>query len=274
MWQPKTLTSSDLDRSSVNAVLNGIVPAIIIKGFYSKLECSKLLHEIKNQGISEFKVDKLNHIGPFLMAHTTNKKQYFEEAKNAKQIFKDIFYKIENPMKKVHNKFQIIFPKYDIKTANEEDNEYSECIIRIHEKGKKIPIHKDNVTYEGKEYSISDIDKQLSCVLHIQKSEKGGELTIYNKEWTKQDEKNREIAFGYSEKVVLNQNQCQISNVEQGDMVIINPNYYHTVSEIAGITSRITLGIFFPFSSILIMHSEYSLFSSFAVLMSYLGKII
>ena len=247
MWEPKIINISEIDRPIINAVLEGTIPAIIIKEFYSKSDCDKILQEIKKQKTSEFKGDKLNHMGPFLMAHTTNKKQYFEEAKNAKQIFKDIFYKIENPMKKVHNKFQIIFPKYDIKTANDENNEYSECIIRIHEKGKKIPIHKDNVTYEGKEYSISDIDKQLSCVLHIQKSEKGGELTIYNKEWTKQDEKNREIAFGYSEKVVLNQNQCQISNVEQGDMVIINPNYYHTVSEIAGVTPRITLGMFLGF---------------------------
>ena len=139
MWEPKVISISELDKPIINAVLEGTIPAIIIKEFYSKSDCDKILQEIKKQKTSEFKGDKLNHMGPFLMAHTTDKKQYFEEAKNAKQIFKDIFYKIENPMKKIHNKFQIIFPKYDIKTANEENNEYSECIIRIDEKGKKIP---------------------------------------------------------------------------------------------------------------------------------------
>ena len=108
-----------------------------------------------------------------------------------------MFHKAENPIKKIHNEFQEIFPNYNIGTANEENKR----IFRMHNqsisKREKIPIHKDNVTYEGKEYTISDIDKQLSCVLHLQKSEKGGELTIYNKKWTKQDEKNREIAFGY-----------------------------------------------------------------------------
>ena len=244
MWEPKIISILEIDRASINAVLEGSIPAIVIKNFYSKSNCEELLQAIKKQKTSKFKVDKLNHLGPFLMAHTTDKKQYFEEAKNAKHVFKNIFYKIENPMEKVHNSFQNIFPKYEIKTANEENNEYSEYIIRIHEKGKRIPIHKDNVTYEGKEYSISDIDKQLSCILHIQKSEKGGELIVYNKEWTKQDEKNREISFGYSDKVISNHTKCQMSCIDQGDMVIINPNYYHLVSEITGKKPRITLGMF------------------------------
>ena len=244
MWEPKTLTSSGLDTSSVNAVLEGMVPAVIIKGFYSKLECRKLLHEIKNQGISEFKVDRLNHIGPFLMAHTTNKEKYFEEAKVAKQVFEDIFCQTESPIKRVHEKFQQVFPKFNVAIANENQKEYSRCVIRVHEKGKKIPVHKDDIRYEGKDYRISKIDKQLSCVLHLQKSEKGGELTIYDKQWTRQDEKNREISFGYSKKVVSDINKCQISNIAQGDMVIINPNYYHAVSEIEGTTPRITLGMF------------------------------
>ena len=111
----------------------------------------------------------------------------------------------------------------------------------------KIPIHKDNVTYEGKEYNLSNIGKQLSCVLHLQKSESGGELTVYDKQWTKKDEKNREIMFGYTDKVISNCNTCKISNINQGDMVIINPNYFHSVSEITGKTPRVTLGTFLGF---------------------------
>ena len=53
--------------------------------------------------------------------------------------------------------------------------------------------------------------------------------------------------FGYTDKVISNYNTCKISNINQGDMVIINPNYFHSVSEITGETPRITLGTFLGF---------------------------
>ena len=247
MWEAKSLTIEEIDKSSIDSVLVGKVPALIIKGFYSKFACKKLLDEIKNQKINEFNNNKLNHFGPFLMAYTTNKTKYFQDAKKTNQIFNSVFDKIQNPMQKIHEMFKQIFPKFEIAFANENHQEYSKCVIRIHEKGKKIPIHKDNVTYEGKEYNLSNIGKQLSCVLHLQKSESGGELTVYDKQWTKKDEKNREIMFGYTDKVISNCNTCKISNINQGDMVIINPNYFHSVSEITGKTPRVTLGTFLGF---------------------------
>ena len=244
MWESKSIVFSQMDKSNIDLVLEGTIPALIIKSFYSKSNCEKLLDEFKKQKTNEFENDKLDHLGPFLMKYTTNKTKYFQEAKRAKKIFDIIFDKMENPLQKTHDKFQEIFPKFDVTIANENDHEYSRCVVRIHKKGKKIPIHKDNVTYEGKEYNISNIDKQLSCVLHLQKSERGGELTMYNKKWTKKDERNREIMFGYTDKVISNYNKCRICNIEQGDMVIINPNYFHSVSEIRGKTPRITLGVF------------------------------
>ena len=58
---------------------------------------------------------------------------------------------------------------------------YASCTIRKHEKGKKVPLHKDNVTYEGIEYNVSKIDNQLSCILHLQETERGGKLLMYKK---------------------------------------------------------------------------------------------
>ena len=59
-------------------------------------------------------------------------------------------------------------------------------------------MHKDNVSYEGVEYQVSKINSQLSCILHLQETEKGGNLSIYNKQWEKKLEKYREIEFGYN----------------------------------------------------------------------------
>ena len=103
--------------------------------------------------------------------------------------------------------------------------------------------HFFNVTYEGKEYEISKIDQQLSCVLHLQESETGGDVIIYKNQWEKKDEKYRNIDFGYMPNVVSKE-YCKISNIKKGDLVIINPNYYHQVTKIMGETPRITLGMF------------------------------
>ena len=166
---------------------------------------------------------------------------------NIKKHFKEFFVKYRNPIIQIYNGISKMAPKYSIFLASELKNDYSSTIIRIHEKGKSIPIHKDNVRYEGKEYALSDIDHQLSCVLHLQESENGGDLIIYNKHWKKEDERFRNINFGYSSGLTESSESCKISNFNPGDLVIINPIYYHEVTKITGKTPRITLGMFLGF---------------------------
>ena len=187
------------------------------------------------------------HLGPFLMAHTTDKKKYFEKAQLAKTTFETLFSDIENPLTKIYECLNHIFPNYLVSVASEFSNAYSPAIVRIHEKGKSIPIHKDNVRYEGREYSVSEINNQLSCVLHLQESETGGELVIYDKKWVKEDEKFRNIDFGYSSNLTQNTKSCIISDIVPGDLVLIDPNYFHEVLKITGNTPRITLGMFLGF---------------------------
>ena len=146
------------------------------------------------------------------MAHTTDKKKYFEEAKEVQRTLEGIFYGIKNPITHIYESISGKFSNYSIALASEFQNNYSPAIIRIHEKGKSIPVHKDDVRHEGKEYALSDIDRQLSCVLHIQESESGGNLVIYNKQWKKEDERFRNIDFGYSSRLTESSEFCKISN--------------------------------------------------------------
>ncbi|KFM18864.1 2OG-FeII oxygenase superfamily protein, partial [Marine Group I thaumarchaeote SCGC AAA799-P11] len=185
-----------------------------------------------------------DHIGPFLMAHTTRKQEYFDSARKDKKKRQMIFSTETEPTAKIFSLFQKLFSEYMISTAKESKNEFSPYIIRIHKKGKSIPIHKDNVKYEGKEYELSKIDNQLSCILHLQESEKGGELVIYDKNWRKEDERFRKTDFGYYPKIISKSNFCRISNLKAGDLVIINPNYFHQVTKIEGESPRISLGMF------------------------------
>ena len=134
-------------------------------------------------------------------------------------------------MSKIKTTIEKFFPNYEISEIKENQKKYAMCTIRRHENGKSIPLHKDNVSYEGIEYDISKINTQLSCILHLQQTEKGGNLSIYNKQWNRELEKYREIEFGYNPKIKEN-TSVDIIESQLGDLVIINPNFLHEVKKL------------------------------------------
>jgi len=247
VWDPLIIYKSDWRRVDYSSLMNGRVPAIIFKNFYEKEYCKLLANRILSVPYENFQNGKLSHIGPFLMSYATKKKEYFEQAKMTQSKFDLIFEGLQRPTTRIFHMLEEFFPNYEIKLANESGKNFSPFVIRIHQSGKSIPLHKDCIGFEGTEYSISDIDCQLSCVLHIQKPKKGGDFVIYQRNWTRSDEKFRNIDFGYSKEIVTSENSCKISNIEQGDLVLIKPTQFHEVTTIWGSTTRITLGMFLGF---------------------------
>ncbi len=247
MWESVAVNASQAYENYLEHVLSGKIPAIVIRNFYDEKYCKTIANRVENNSRDSFQNGKLSHIGTFLMAHVTSKEKYFEDAKQSQRTFEKIFCGIKNPITQIYNSIGKMFPDYSVSLAHEFKNDCSPAVIRIHEKGKSVPLHKDNVRYEGKEYALSNIDHQLSCVLHLQESDSGGDLVMYNKQWKKEDERFRNIDFGYSSKLVDSDDECRMSNFNAGDLVIMNPNYYHKVTKIAGNTARITLGMFLGF---------------------------
>lgn len=249
MWEPLIVYKSDWKKIDYYSLISGKIPAIILKQFYEKDYCKSIVNRILGIPTDNFQNGKLNHIGPFLMSYATKKRDYFEQAKSTQSKFNLIFSDMQIPTTRIFEMLKTVFPESEISLAKESGNDFSPFVIRIHESGKSIPIHKDNVGYEGKEYSISNIVNQLSCVLHLQESEKGGDLIVYKRNWRRTDEKFRNIDFGYSSKLVGSEKSCKIPNIEQGDLVLINPIQYHEVTKIQGTSPRITLGMFLGLSN-------------------------
>ena len=189
------------------------------------------------------------HMGPFLMAHTTDKEKYFKDSAECKTTFEEIFCGITNPVLQIYEAVGRMFPGHSVSLAREFQYDYSQAVIRIHEKGRSVPVHKDHVKYEGREYGVSKIDHQLSCVLHLQESESGGDLVLYDRVWKRGDERFRNIDFGYSQSLTESSQSCRAPDLEAGDLAIINPIHYHEVTRITGDTPRITLGMFLGFYS-------------------------
>lgn len=238
MWKP-LITHDQISKNDLELLLRGEIPAIVVKNFYDDEQCQKIIKRIKSSNLSNFQDRKLMHIGPFLMEYSTRKKEYFESAKKSRKTIHEIFSGIKKP----NIRLQEIM-RQTISIANDMQERYSECIIRIHHKGKEIPIHKDNVSYEGNEFNIAKINGQLSCVIHIQESKKGGKLVIYDKQWSRKDERFRDIDFGYTSSVIEDTNYIKLNDIMNGDAVIINTNFYHRITRIQGNNPRISVGMF------------------------------
>ena len=208
MWNSIIITNNQIKNEGIKKIIDGKNSAIIIKKFLKKEDCKKIIRKISSMNI-ERDSKKFNHIGPFLMNYTTKKEKYFDNAEKANEIFNKIFLSVENPINKIKTTISKFFPNYEISETRENHRNYASCTIRQHKKGKSIPLHKDNVSYEGVEYQVSKINNQLSCILHLQETEKGGNLLIYNKQWGKKLEKHREIEFGYNPIVKKTQRQIQ-----------------------------------------------------------------
>ena len=247
MWESLVVDKSQIDGTHLESILSGNNSAMVIKNFYDKDICQKVTNRIKYNYSNNIQGAKLNLVGPFLMSYITKKEKYFEDSKLFQKKIELIFSGMKFPTSIIHQCISQMLPSYSISLATENNNRYSPFVIRIHEKEDSIPVHKDNVLYEGIEYKISDIDDQLSCVLHLQEPESGEDLVMYDKQWKKEDERFRNIDFGYSSNLVASSNRSKMSNISMGDLVIINPKYYHRVTKISGSTPRITLGMFLGF---------------------------
>lgn len=244
MWKPQIVGHLSAEETLLKRLIFGKIPMIIIRGFYDKKSCQTAAERIKNHAQSRFQDRELRHIGPFLMAHTTDKEKYFKDSMECKITLEEIFCEITNPVLQIYEAVGRMFPGHSVSLAREFQYDYSPAVIRIHEKGRSVPVHKDNVKYEGREYAVSNIDYQLSCVLHLQESENGGDLVLYNRVWKKGDEQFRNIDFGYSQSLTESSQSCRAPNLGAGDLVIINPIHYHKVTRITGDAPRITLGMF------------------------------
>lgn len=249
MWVPLCADSNFQDKSQIlNDIINGKYSALIIRNFYDKKSCNTITNRIKKFSYFDYGDGIIKKIGVFLLAYINKKSDYFIDAEKVRPTLRQIFYNLDDPRKKIHRLISNMFPTKIVTAAEEDGKKYSCGIIRLHEKGDRGPLHRDNVSFEARDFYVSSFEHQLSCILYLNQSEKGGELLIYRQSWKKNDEKYREIGFGYSNKVISKCKESSLIKANSGDLVIFNPRHYHEILPIAGKSKRITLSLFLAFS--------------------------
>ena len=236
MWIPQILDKT----SSYDDLVTGKIPALIIPGVLSKIDCTSTCSKILN-------ISKINRtsikFGTSLSSHIYEKSKYFSNAQKSNKILKNLFLNNFSPLTLMRQKISKLSEK-KIYTATENDRFYSDAVIRIHGNDNSVHLHRDNSNFEMCDYNVSQIKNQLSAILYLQSPNEGGQLTIFHKMWNKKDEHLREPEFGYSSNLIKNVSQKKILPTA-GTMVVLNPKLYHQVEPVVGKQSRISLGFFF-----------------------------
>jgi len=246
-WNPIEIEYKEIsqNKKTLEKIIMGESPALIIRNFYNKNSCKTIAQRIKTKTFE--KNEKMKKIGVSLVSFIPRKTEYFFQADALRKTIRQVFSGLEDPRKKIHKTLEEFFPEKQVTIAVENGKKYACGVIRLYESGDFAPIHRDNVSFEARSFDVSKFPIQLSTVLYIQQSQKGGELVLYKKPWKKSDEKFRNIEFGYSEDVISDCNQSVRIKPNQGDLVIINPIYYHEILPVLA-NRRITLGLFLAFS--------------------------
>ena len=240
MWAPQTLFEPD----SYDDLISGKIPAFIVPGILSQTECSSLSSKISNIQTTNSNPRKF---GTSLSSHIYEKSKYFSNAKTSNEFLKKLFAANISPLIAMHETISKIFQKQLI-TATENGTSYSDAVIRIHDNDDSVHLHRDNSNFEMSDYNVSNLKNQLSAILYLQSPEQGGELTIFHKMWNKEDECMREPDFGYSSTLIEDVHKTKILPTE-GNMVLLNPKFYHQIESVSGTRSRISIGFFFGESS-------------------------
>ena len=236
MWTPQILDET----SSYDDLITGKIPALIIPKVLSKSDCISISRKILNMSQRN---DSSTKFGTSLSSHIYEKQRYFSKSKKSNEILKNLFSENISPLTFMQQKISKLFGK-KIYTATENENAYSDAVIRIHGNDDSVHLHRDNSNFEMSEYNVSRFKNQLSAILYVQSPDVGGELTIFHKMWSKKDEMMREPEFGYSSDLIRGVYQTKIRPII-GNMVILNPKFYHQIESISGLKSRITLTFFF-----------------------------
>lgn len=249
-WVPLEFDYKDLkkNQNKLSEIIEGTKPALIIRNFYDVGLCQIVAKNTKD--LLSFTDEKQIHkkIGISLLSFLTHKSDYFHQAKSSRKTLRKIFEKIEDPRKKIHRLLSEFYPNKNVKVATEGEKKYACGVIRVHELGDHAQVHRDYVRFEAPNFNVSRLYNQLSTVLYLQQTERGGDLVIYKKSWKKSDERFRQISFGYSRRVLEGCNESVQIKPRPGDLIIINPIYFHEILPVKGQKKRITLGLFLAFS--------------------------
>ena len=141
-----------------------------------------------------------------------------------------------------------LLPDREVIVPDEDGERYSDAVIRIAVEGDSAALHRDSAMEYFKGWMVSQFPTQFSALVCLQMAESGGELHVYKRRWTPEDDARKvDGATGYPPSLVEGSALSTIVP-QEGDLYIFHPEIFHDIAPMYGPRNRITQGIFFAMS--------------------------
>ena len=239
-----------LDPALLRGLINGDYPVVLLKGLLSEelVNASKerLLTLRNSAAVTQYANGSLTLIGTFLVKYLSRLDEYYVEAAKADARTAAVGFDLPA---QVRDRLRRLFGFRRFEVATEIDGRrYASSNVRICANDIDTPLHNDDIRRDGAQFPIilAGLKHQLSCVVCLQESDDGGELSIFRKPWQQADEVYKvPSGLGYDMGVVAGKAGHEF-RPQAGDVYLLNPTNYHAVKRVTG-KDRITLGFFFGF---------------------------
>ena len=232
--------------------------AVVIRGFYALEHCAEVVRRIESDttGLVDVKEyvttggDKLElrYIGPGLGRYVTDREGFFRESRLSDGKFERLYDGLPDARVMVREMIGRLLPDLEVIVAEEDGELYSDAVIRIAVEGDSAALHRDSAMEYFKGWMVSQFPTQFSALVCLQMAESGGELHVFKRRWTTEDDARKvDGATGYPPSIVEG---TPLSTIvpQEGDLYIFHPEIFHDIAPMFGPRNRITQGIFFAMS--------------------------
>ena len=241
------------------ALRNGRVPALILRGSYPAIHCAALVRRFYDRGLlhrpdpdqddSIARVD----IGTSLGTYSAQPDRFFRHAAGTHRLFESLFDGFGDPVETVYSTLARLLPENQVRTASEPDGRlYGPAIFRCYHAGLGHRPHYDSVSKRSRlfHYAVSQFDHQFAAVMCFQNSEEvddSGQALIYNAPF--QPEVGEFLANGRFHDYVRDRGIDRTRvHLKPGDLYFFFTENVHEVPGVVGATPRIVLAAFIGLS--------------------------
>ncbi len=235
----------ELDQNSWQQLIRNEIPAVVIRGFATPDECSRLVERAQVIGFEAYKdvVPPIDRIGATVFEHNgSDVSAYFGRAEQCRAIQGEIFSQSFSPLERLMSRLRQATGSPVQIAADPKHGTYCAGLIRRIENGTLL--HIDYAPAEQPEWWVAQVQVQLAWNLYLELDpENPGKTYVYNRAWTPEDDVYKlPGTYGYSRPVVEGAERYTLQPT-RGDVYIFSTRNYHEVESSAGHRTTVTSAI-------------------------------
>lgn len=228
MWEDDEV--QPISHAALQGVIENRIPAVRIDNFATDEEARQLLTGLMEHACRTGSVKQVTRLGisQYEQGVRATKESYFAQARQLDRDFSRIFAQSFTPVARLIGKLGDL--GFDAAVMSEPGlGQYFAGNGKL--RNGFSPIHVDFAPQDSAGWAIAGATAQLAWNLYLRVPAQGGELLLWDKQWTPQDDIHQvRDNYFYSDAVVRDVRMLTIG-VRPGEVIIINSRNYHAVAE-------------------------------------------